>query len=171
MIGNRRTPKITTFQTNVQCSCVCSTVRHLQTNVTETSDIRVDLNGLDDDTSLRDLASALDAVEGICTSLVTVNNQTTFTVNADGAHLEFDFANNSSGTLAALGLATFFTGDSAGSVSVRRELAVRPETLATSRNDFGENTEDAIQLTGLLDQPLASRGGSTLTSLYDWRAA
>ena len=24
MIGNRRTPKITTFQTNVQCSCVCS---------------------------------------------------------------------------------------------------------------------------------------------------
>jgi len=142
-------------------------VRNLQTNVTETSDIRVDLNGLNDDTSLRDLANALDAVEGISTSLITVNDQTNFTVTADGPHLEFDFANDSSGSLAALGLATFFTGASAGAAAVRLELVERPETLATSRNEFGENTENAIQLAGLLDQPLASRGGATLTSLYD----
>ena len=156
--GSPFTPQNGTFQVKV---------RNLQTNATETTDIQVDLNGLDDDTSLLDLAESLDAVDGISALLITNVDRTTLQVTAGGPHIEFDFANDSSGTVAALGLGTFFTGSSARSAGVRQDLAVRPETLVTSRNDFGDNTEVAVELAGFLDEPLASKNGSTLANLYD----
>ena len=142
-------------------------VKNRQTNVTETSNIQVNLNGLDDDTSLRDLSAALNAVEGISASLVTVQDRTTLSVTADGPNLEFDFANDNSGVLAALGLGTFFTGFSAAEAGVRKELVNGLESLAISRNGFGENVENGVMLAGFLDQPLASQDEVTLTSLYD----
>ena len=142
-------------------------VRNRQTNVTETSDIQVDLNGLDDDTSLRDLSAALNAVEGISASLVAVHDRTTLSVTADGPNLEFDFANDNSGVLAALGLGTFFTGFSAAESGVRKELVNELKSLAISRNGFGENVENGVKLAGFLDQRLASQDEVTLTSLYD----
>lgn len=142
-------------------------VRNRQTNVTETSDIQVNLNGLDDDTSLRDLSTVLNAVEGISASLITVQDRTKLSVTADGPNLEFDFANDNSGVLAALGLGTFFTGFSAAEAGVRKELVNGLESLAISRNGFGENVENGVMLAGFLDQPLPSQEEVTLTSLYD----
>ncbi|MCH2128478.1 MAG: flagellar hook-associated protein FlgK [Pirellulaceae bacterium] len=142
-------------------------VRNLHTGSTDTTDIAVDLNGFDDDTSLRQLAEAIDAVPGISANLIANFDSTTLQVSTDGTHLEFDFANDTSGVIAALGLGTFFTGSSAGDAGVRQELMDRPETLATSRHDFGQNTEVALELAGLLDEPLESGNGSNLTTLYD----
>ncbi|MCG8587119.1 MAG: flagellar hook-associated protein FlgK, partial [Pirellulales bacterium] len=78
-----------------------------QTGLTQTSDIQVDLNGLDEDTSLEDLVAAIDAVSGI-SATITLDGKVT--LESQSADQSFAFANDTSGVLAALGINTFFSG-------------------------------------------------------------
>jgi len=69
--------------------------------------------------------------------------------------------------LAALGLNTFFTGRTAGDIGINPLLRSDPGKLAASRGGVGEDTDNGRILAGLLTAPLASRGGSSLATLYD----
>ena len=95
-----------------------------QTGLTQTTDIRVDLNGLGTDTSLADLAAQLDAIDGIsahrspptasCRSPATRPRST------------FAFAGDTSGVLAALGINTFFTGSGSKTIGISQVVRSDP---------------------------------------------
>jgi flagellar hook-associated protein 1 FlgK len=137
-------------------------------DTTKTYDIRVDLNGLDDDTSLNDLAAAINAVDGISASVTPAGR---LQIAADSSDTEFAFADDTSGVLAALGLNTFFTGSSALDIGVNAELVGlgNEAKFAASLGGIGRNadTENAVRLFAFLETPLAAAGGNTLPDVYD----
>jgi flagellar hook-associated protein 1 FlgK len=135
-----------------------------KTELTKTFDIGVTLTGLGNDTTLNQLAAALDAIDGIAAS-VTPTRQ--LQIAAEGAGQEIAFANDTSGILAALGLNTFFSGTSAVNLAVKDTLLADPSTFAASRDGIGEGTGNAVLLADFLDRPLESQSGASLGELYD----
>ncbi len=134
------------------------------TGITETHSIRVQLNGLDDDTTLADMAAQLDAIDGMS---ATIRYDNRLELTADSSDLEFAFANDTSGVLAALGINTFFSGTGATDIGVNTTLRADPGKLAYSRDGVGKDTLNGEQLAGLATTPLDSRGGATLAQVYE----
>lgn len=140
-------------------------VLNKQTGLTETSNITVDLNGLDqNETSLDGLAAQLNAVNGLSATVSNTGNLTIATTTPD---LQFTFANDTSGALAALGLNTFFTGTSAADLGVNQAVVNDPGKFAASTAGIGIDTGNAQTLANFMNQPLSSTGGTTLTDVYD----
>jgi flagellar hook-associated protein 1 FlgK len=135
-------------------------------NLTKTHTIRVDLNGLDDDTSLNDLAAELDAIEGLSAS---VTSSGALVLSRKSTDIEFAFAGDTSGALAALGLNTFFTGSTAGTLGVNENLkgTANATKFAASSGGIGEDAQNAERLAAFLDQPLESAGNASLIDLYN----
>ncbi len=134
-------------------------------DLTHTHTIHIDLDGLDEDTSLNSLAQQLNAIDGISAS-VTATGQ--LQLNADSTDIEFAFSGDTSGTLAALGLNTFFTGSTAATIGVNGELTgiANAGKFAASLGGIGQDSANAERLSGFLDQPLESAGNTSLTDLY-----
>jgi len=140
-------------------------VRNTQTGVSETSDIVVDLNGLDDnDTTLNNLVAQLNGISGISAS-ITPTRELQLAVNSP--NLEFSFANDSSGVLAALGLNTLFSGSTARNIGVNQEILNDPGKFTASRDGIGTGTDNAVLLSGFLDKPLDTQNGASITVVYD----
>lgn len=136
-----------------------------QTGLTQTSTITVDLNGLDqNETSLNALATQFNAINGLQASIDTSGNLTLKTTSPD---VQFSFANDTSGALAALGLNTFFTGSTAADLGVNQNLTTDPGKFAASTAGIGIDTGNATTLANFMNLPLASAGGTTLTDVYD----
>jgi flagellar hook-associated protein 1 FlgK len=137
-------------------------------DITKTHDVRVDLNGLDDDTSLNDLAATLDAIDGISASITAAGK---LQISVSSSDTEFAFSGDTSGLLAALGLNTFFTGSSALDIGVNSELQGlgNEAKFAASLGGIGRtaDTENALRLFSFLETPLAAAGGNTLPDVYD----
>ena len=139
-------------------------VYNSQSNTIETTDVFLSLNGLDDDTSLADLRAALDNIDGLSASTTPDGK---LTITSDSPTVEFTFANDTSGVLAALGLNTFFTGSTASDIGINQTLLDDPTKLATSSSGIGQDTVVAQQLADLLDTALESHDDATLAQLHD----
>jgi len=139
-------------------------VTNSQTGITNTTDIRVDLNGLGADTTLADIAAQLDAIDGIAAS---VTDDGELRIGADAPEISFAFANDTSGALAALGLNTFFSGDGSKSIGINQLLRADPKKLAMSSGGVAADTQNGLLLANLLTAPLASHNDESLAGLYD----
>ena len=84
-------------------------VYNSETRLTETTDVFVQLDGLEDDTTLTGLTAALDEIDGL-NAEITAERKLSLT--SDASNLQFAFANDDSGLLAALGLGAFCSGSS-----------------------------------------------------------
>ena len=138
------------------------------TEESDTHTITIDLNGSDNETSLTSLAAAIDAADGV-SAAVSIDNE--LVITSDSSDVAFAFEKDTSGILAALGINTFFTGASAGSLGVNQALTTgkSPGSLfAASLNGInGEDTSNALQLIDLQDQELADLDGSSILGVYD----
>jgi flagellar hook-associated protein 1 FlgK len=139
-------------------------IRNTQTGLIETTSIPIDLNGLGADTTLNDLAAALDAINGIT---VTITPERHLQITSDAPQLEFSFAGDTSGVLAALGLNQFFTGTDARDIGVSQIVKDNPRLFSSSLTGVGEDTVVAGRLANLLTEPLSAQGGESLATLYD----
>ena len=141
-------------------------VLNKQTGLHETTDavIRVNLNGVDGDTTLDDLVASLNSVDGIFASITPSRG---VTIRSDSSNLEFAFANDTSGVLAALGLATFFTGTGASNIGVSQVGRDDPAKFATSRGGIGLDSDNAVLLGQFLNTALDSQNGFSIFELYD----
>ncbi|MBX7167077.1 MAG: flagellar hook-associated protein FlgK [Pirellulales bacterium] len=139
-------------------------VYNVNTKLTETHDVAIDLDGLDDDTSLNSLATALDAIDGI-SAQITADRR--LKIDRESSEQQFAFRNDSSGVLAALGLNVFFSGSAAGDLGVSQPIKDDPSKFAASRDGIGHDTLNGVDLAGFLNRPLDSAGGDTLEVLYD----
>ena len=139
-------------------------VTNSQTGVTRTFDIRVDLNGVGTETTLNDLAAQLDAADGISAS-VTADGE--LQITADAPEITFAFSGDTSGVLAALGINTFFSGFGASTIGISQVLRSDPKKLAMSSGGVAADTKNGLVLANLITEPLASRNGESLATLYD----
>lgn len=139
-------------------------LQNLQTGLRNTYDIRVDLNGLDEDTTLESLVADLNAIDGL-TATITPSRK--LQIRSDSTNVQFSFADDTSGVLAALGLNTFFSGSGALDIGVSSVVQASPSKFAASRAGIGEDTEVAAVLANLLTTQLPSQGDQSLATLYD----
>ena len=139
------------------------------TGLTQTTDVEVNETGLGTDTTLSSLAGQLESsINGLSAS-VTPDGR--LSIRTTSANQQVAFSNDTSGTLAALGINTFFTGGDATSLSVNSAVVSNPSTFAASAGGIGVDTQVAQQLAGFGNQPLPSVGGATITDQYNQLAA
>jgi flagellar hook-associated protein 1 FlgK len=139
-------------------------VQNTQTGATTTNTVNVNLTGLGQQTTLQSLANSLNSISGLSAS-ISASGQ--LTINSSSADEEFTFANDNSGTLAALGINTFFSGTTAADLGVSTVLQNDPGKFAASQGGIGQDTQNASVLANFLNQPLASRNGDTISTVYD----
>ncbi len=138
-------------------------VYNTKTQLTQTTDIHVDLDGLGHDTTLADLAEMLNAVDGVAAE-ITLDRR--LRIASEAPDQQIAFADDTSGVLAALGVATFFTGTSARDIGVNADVRQDPAKFAASKNGVGNDTETAVELAKFLDRPIASHDGASIGVLY-----
>ena len=130
--------------------------------------INVDLLGTSGSvTTLTSLAADLDAISGISAS-VSLDNELVITSDSP-SDIEFGFAQDSSGVLAALGINTFFTGSDAGSLGVNRELLTGDTPgakFAASLDGFTVDASNALVLADLQDKVLGDQDGRSIGGIY-----
>jgi len=135
-------------------------------SLTRTHTIYVHLNGLGDDTTLTSLAEQLDSIDGISARISLAG---ALELTTDSADIEFTFANDTSGVLAAVGLNTFFTGASAATLGINPEVKGidNASKFAASLGGLGNDADNLKRLVGFLDQSLESAGNVSLADLYN----
>ena len=139
-------------------------VLNTQTGLRETTEIAIDLNGVGADTSLADLAAALDAIDGIS---ATIDGERRLQITSDSPAIEFSFDDDTSGLLASLGINTFFTGSHAYDIGISQVVQGDPAKFSASGGGIGEDTDVAAELANLLMRPLSSQAGRSLAFIYD----
>ena len=115
-------------------------------------------------TTFQDLADAINAIDGLTASINTLGE---LEIRSEGGNVEFAFAQDSCGVLAALGLNTFFTGVRAGSIGVNSALLGDPSKFAASQSGVGADTEVGVFLAALGITPNNALGGATLINRYN----
>jgi flagellar hook-associated protein 1 FlgK len=139
-------------------------IRNEQTGLTQTTRITVDLNGLDgDDTTFESLRAQLDAVDGL-SATVDVNGR--LVLASESPNARFSFSNDTSGTLAALGVNTFFSGSSATDLGVNKAVVSDPTKFAASRSGIDGDTSNAVDLAAFLNRPLETADGRSINQVY-----
>lgn len=139
-------------------------VRDAVTGQTTTTEINVSLQGLDDDTSLEDLAASIDAIDGLTAS---VNSNRQLVIGTDRAGIDFAFADDTSGVPAALGLAGFFTGTGASDIGISESILDNPALFAASKTGIGKDSQSALALAALGNEAIESRGNLSITMIYE----
>jgi len=143
-------------------------VYNKQTGLTQTTNIQVQENGLDTDTSLADLATQLNSINGLS---ATTTPDGRLSISSTSTDQQVAFAGDTTGTLAALGINTFFTGHGARGIAVNQAVINDPSTFASSQGGVGNDTKVAQQLAQFEQLPLASQNGATIANVYDQMAS
>jgi flagellar hook-associated protein 1 FlgK len=139
-------------------------VTNSQTGQTQTNTINVSLNGLGQDTTLDQVAAQLNNISGLSASVSSTGQ---LSISSQNSNLTFAFANDNSGLLTSLGINTFFTGNSAATLSVNSDVANDPSLFAASQGGVGQDTNNVQQLAALNDAPLADQNGNSLSDLQN----
>jgi flagellar hook-associated protein 1 FlgK len=134
------------------------------TGLTQTTNIQISQNGLNSDTTLSSLTAQLNGINGLNASY-TPDGQ--LKISTTSPNLQVAFAGDTSGTLAALGVNTFFTGFDASSIAVNPIVTADPSTFAASGSGVGADTNVAQRLAQFTTQPLAAQNGLSINDLYD----
>ncbi len=139
-------------------------VKQKTTGLTTTTLINIDLDGLNgDDTTLNTLAADLDSVGNISASVVNGKLR----ITADSSDIEFTFSQDTSGTLAALGINSFFTGKDARDIAVNSVIRTNQSLIAAARNGNPTDNQTALAISSLETMSLNSLGGGTLRGKYE----
>jgi len=139
-------------------------VHDKQTNLTRTTRINIDLNGLDDDdTTLTKLAAQLSAVDGVS---ATIDPNGKLVIKSLSSTTDLAFGDDTSGTLAALGINTFFTGTSAATLGINAAVKNDPSKFAASRSGIDGDTANAVDLANFSDRLLESSNGRSISQFY-----
>ncbi len=139
-------------------------VKDGKTGKTKTFDILVRQQGLPSDTTAQQLAASIDGIDGIS---ARITNDGRFEIKSDSEAIKFSFASDTSGALAALGINTFFRGDSASTIEVRPSIVADPTLLAASLKGVGNGADNAIKIAEAFSKSTDLLGGRSINALYD----
>lgn len=139
---------------------------------TETVRIDVDLDGLTaagtpgftNDTTPDQIRAQLDGLAGLQASW-TPDGKLQLTADSG---FTFDFADDTSGVLAVLGVNTYFTGTNSADIAVRADLQSDPTHLQVGRWTNGQFAENgtALKLAALQSEALGGLAGRTISAAW-----
>ena len=136
----------------------------LEGKVIDTERIQVRVLGQVTDSTINSIAQQIDAVAGISASVSSAGR---LEIRSDSPTSEFTFSEDTSGFLAAIGVNTFFTGDSGTNIGVNELLVESSDYLAVSSGGIGNDTDVLTQLIDLVDQPADHLDGRSVRDKYE----
>jgi flagellar hook-associated protein 1 len=113
-------------------------------------------------TSLSSLETSLNAISGVNAAIVGGKLQ----INATASGTQLTFSQDSSGTLAALGINSFFSGTNATNMAVNSTVSGNPALIAAAQNGQADDNTNALAIANLSTQPVAALNGASLTDTY-----
>ncbi|MCH1438803.1 MAG: flagellar hook-associated protein FlgK [Rubripirellula sp.] len=127
---------------------------------------RINVQMLDrtSDSTVASIVADIDAIPGLQAG-VTSDGRVSIASVSPAAR--FTFGEDTSGFLAAAGINSFFTGDSAGNIGVNEMLLEDSDYLALSSGGIGADTEVLNQLVDLVDAPLDPLDGRSVRETYE----
>jgi flagellar hook-associated protein 1 FlgK len=137
-------------------------VKQNSTGLVTSTLVNVDLQGQPSDTTLNSLQAQLSGIPGVTASI----NGGKLTIASASPDQQISFSQDSSGTLAALGINTFFTGMNAENIGVNAQLTADPSLLAAAQNGAVGDNQVALAISQLGSSPLTSLNGQTLQQSY-----
>jgi flagellar hook-associated protein 1 FlgK len=126
------------------------------TGLITTRQITVNLSGNGTQTTITNLAAAINAAAGGNVS-ATVTSTGQLSIASTSPNTTFTFSDDSSGILASLGVNTFFSGKNATNIAVNPALLANAQLLATGRDNIAGSNRNA--------QAIATAGGSISAAL------
>jgi len=138
-------------------------VRDAASGETVRTQINVNLDGIGADTTLDSLVADINTNVPNLTATILADGRVEFAADAG---FEFTFSDDTSGTLAALGVNTFFTGYDSLTADVNPLIAGNLNLLAAGRSDLPGDGSNATLLAGVQDLAVASLGGASLNEHY-----
>lgn len=128
-------------------------VRDVESGAVTTRQIDIDLDGLNgNDTTLESLRAQLDAVPGVTATIGADNRLSLIADNGS----DISFADDNSGVLAALGLATFFKGTNAATIGIADAVDADPRLIAASVSGAANDGENAGRMAQLAASDVTS---------------
>jgi flagellar hook-associated protein 1 FlgK len=134
-----------------------------RTKLTTSFDIPVQQQGSLNDTTAEQIAQRLDSISGISAS---ITNDGRLQIQSDSSAVSFSFAEDTSGALAALGINTFFVGNSAANIGVRSGITQDNSQLAISSDGVANGGNNAIKIAEAFNEPSDLLGGRSLSGIY-----
>ena len=125
--------------------------------------VQVNLKGNASDTTLNSLVASLNGVAGLTASTVDGGK---LRVATTATAATVSFSQDTSGTLAALGVNTFFTGTDAADIAVAADLQSNPSLIAAAKNGSPGDNGTAVALGNLGSTAVAALGGDSLADYY-----
>lgn len=116
------------------------------------------------DSTIASVAADLNAIDGLTANVTSAGRLEIF---SDSATSEFTFGEDTSGFVAAMGLNSFFVGESGFDIAVNPTLSENPDFLAISAGGIGEDTDVLTELIDLVDRPLDHLGGTSVRKTYE----
>ncbi|MBT4865603.1 MAG: flagellar hook-associated protein FlgK [Planctomycetaceae bacterium] len=140
-------------------------VANTLTGLTDTTNIRVDLDGIDpgNDTTLESLRQDLDAVSNL-NAVITPDGRLQLTTDAG---FEVRFSEDTSGALASLGINTFFTGTDSDDIGVNSIVLNDSAFIASGQGGGPGDNRNLLLLAQFLDNPQQSLNGQSLDGFYN----
>ncbi len=132
------------------------------TGIAQTSTITVDLTGVNPKTTLNGVVGQLNGITNLAAS---ITGDGRLQINAANGY-SVEFANDNSGTLAGLGVNTFFAGASSFDIAVNPTLAADPALLAAAQGGGPGDGSNAAALANFANQTPASLGGASISNYY-----
>jgi flagellar hook-associated protein 1 FlgK len=137
-------------------------VINTSTGLAQTGTITVDLAGVNPKTTLNDVVAQLNGLANVAASLTGTGNLQISAANG----YQIEFSKDNSGTLAALGINTYFTGSSSLNIGVNAQLTADPTLLATAQGGGPGDATNAVALANLTNLTPAALGGATVGNFY-----
>ena len=137
-------------------------VKQKDTGLITSTLVQVDLTGQGAGTTLNSLQASLAAINGVTASVAAGK----LTIAAASPNLEISFSQDSSGTLAALGINNFYTGNDARNIAVNKSLVSQPGLLAAAQNGDPADNQTARAIAALGSTAVASLNGQSLNDQY-----
>jgi flagellar hook-associated protein 1 len=137
-------------------------VTNTATGLSSSTLVQVNLTGSGSDTTLNSLASSLGAISGV---QATVSGGY-LTIATTAPNTQITFSQDTSNTLAGLGINTFFSGKDAASIAVNSQLAANPALLAASQNGNADDNSNALAIASADTVNQTLLGGTTTQSAY-----
>jgi len=138
------------------------TLKNSQTGLSSSTLVPVNLGGTGTQTSLNSLVTSLNAIPNVQASIQGGHLTISSTNPADQIY----FSQDSSGTLAALGINTFFSGDNAENIAVNSTIANSPNLIAAAQNGQPGDNSNALAISTMANTSQTVLGGQSVMSAY-----
>ncbi len=139
------------------------TVTDTVTGATTQKQINVNLDGTPGGTTLNDIVGQISSMGGV---MAFIDSAGRLTVQAGGSDQQVDFAEDSSGVLAALGMNSFFAGYDATTIRLADAVAADGGRIAAGRSGNAGDGTNAAALARLASAPVAGLNGLSLPQFH-----